>query len=125
VSRRPPDIEVEIDELVLHGFPASQRRAIADAVQAELVTALAGWDPTGDHAARLDGGSFTVASTAQPTEVGRGVGGQVGRALRSAAPAGSDRWRQQRLAVKGPSAGERQAEAPPSATVRPGRQGDR
>jgi hypothetical protein len=109
VSRRPPDIEVEIDELVLHGFPASQRRAIADAVQAELVTALAGWGPRAGHAARLDGGSFTVPATARPADVGRGVGGQVGRALRAEAPA----------------ARERPAGGPPSAGVRRGNGGDR
>jgi len=36
----PREIEVQIEELVLHGFPASERYPIADAMQAELARLL-------------------------------------------------------------------------------------
>jgi hypothetical protein len=111
VSGRRPDVAVEIDELVLHGFDVRQKRAIADAVQAELVTALAGWSPEPGGTARLDAGSFTVAASAGPGDVGRALGQQVGGALRGETPSGRER--------------ERRAGAPRAAGPRPGREESR
>jgi hypothetical protein len=37
---KPATIEVQINELVLHGFPSHQRHAIADAVQREFTELL-------------------------------------------------------------------------------------
>jgi hypothetical protein len=111
MSDRQPEVAVEIDELVLHGFDVRQRRAIADAVQAELVTALAGWRPEGGSAARVDAGSFPVAATARPGDVGRALGQQVARALRGEAPAGRE-------------SGQRTG-APRASRPRPGREGSR
>ena len=37
---KPREIEAQIEELVLHGFPPSERYRIADAMQAELARLL-------------------------------------------------------------------------------------
>jgi hypothetical protein len=111
VSGRQPRVAVEIDELVLHGFDVKQRRAIAEAVEAELVTALAGWRPEAGDTARLDAGSFPVAAAARPGDVGRALGQQVGRALRGEAPAGRQ--------------SARRAGAPRAPGPRPGREESR
>lgn len=86
MSARPRRIEVAIDELVLHGFDASHRQGIAEAVQAELAALLQGWSPTaGASADRLEAGSFAVTVAAPPAAVGRGVARQIGQAVQAAA----------------------------------------
>jgi hypothetical protein len=85
---RPTDAAscvLRIDELVLHGFPALHRHAIADAITQELgrllgeagaLGALRGREPrSGDH--RLDAGAFVVPADATP----HAVGVQVARAI--------------------------------------------
>ena len=60
------DIVIEIDELVLHGFPPGDRYRIGEAVQAEFARILGerglpgAW--TEGAATRLDGGAFNVAA---------------------------------------------------------------
>jgi hypothetical protein len=75
-------LEVQIDELVLHGFAPADRLRIGEAVQRELARLIG----EGDIArlargraemARLDAGSFQVAAGGDP-EV---IGGQVARAV--------------------------------------------
>jgi hypothetical protein len=70
-----PNIELVIDELVLHGFAPSDRGSIAVAVQRELVSLLGTIDPaqlrSADH---IDGGHFKVHSP-------RLIGGQIANAI--------------------------------------------
>lgn len=59
------DIELHIEELVLHGFSPFERRAIADAVRAQLESRIAqgGLDVTRDlHIDRLDAGTIERSS---------------------------------------------------------------
>jgi hypothetical protein len=82
MALKPPDtplapaaIELHIEELVLHGFPAGDRFRIGDAVQQELLRLI------GEHGLpvliakqlsteRLDAGTFKVAPGAKPQTVG-------------------------------------------------------
>ena len=83
------NIVIEIDELVLHGFPTADRYRIGEAVQAELTRIFAerglpGTSLQGVTAARLDGGSFNIAAEMHATAVGAGVAGAVHRAVAAA-----------------------------------------
>jgi hypothetical protein len=80
---RPPDLEVEIDELVLHGIEIRSREGIADAIRSELAATLADWNPTA-HAdvAHLDGGSFPLPPLASVDAVGKSVARQIELSLR-------------------------------------------
>jgi hypothetical protein len=88
---RQPVIEVEIDALVLHGFPSGDQRAIASAFQSALAEALGGMvgagglPPSLTHAGSgrvFDAGGFEVARRATPgamaasaaTSLARGLG---------------------------------------------------
>ena len=83
-------IEVNIDELVLHGFPPGDRYAIADAVQQELsqlVTAQiasegmpASW---GDNSQRayVNAGSFNVSAGEKSSSIGNQIAQSVHRGL--------------------------------------------
>ena len=79
---KQPNIELHIEELVLHGFAPGDRYAIAEAVEHELTRLLAeqGAPPSllqsGD-VARLDSGAFDVVSNAKA----EGIGGQVAQAV--------------------------------------------
>jgi hypothetical protein len=87
-SRQPaagkarPSVEIEIEELVLHGFAPGDRYAIAAAVQRELARVLAdrgvprGW-AQGLDAARLDAGAFDVALGGSADAIGAQVAGAV------------------------------------------------
>ena len=72
------DVEVHVDELVLHGFPARDRHAVGEALRAELARLIAeGGVPArlalADGAARLDGGSFRASHGQRPADVGAAV----------------------------------------------------
>ncbi len=81
-SAGPAEIELYIEELVLHGFAASDRHAVADAVKDELRRLLAeqglpeAWrgDAKIEH---LEGAAFSAARAVGP----RTTGGQVARAV--------------------------------------------
>ena len=78
MSRPRPGVELVLEELVLHGFPAGDRRRIAAAVERELARRIAdgGLPPglaSGGALARLDGGSFTVDRSAGPDAIGARV----------------------------------------------------
>jgi hypothetical protein len=82
-------VQVEIGELVLHGFDRGQRDEIA-AVRAGLAAALEGWHPAaGASAAHLEAGSFAVPAAAGPGAVGHGVARQIHRALSGGLHAGT------------------------------------
>jgi hypothetical protein len=77
MSRRP-DVELVLEELVLHGFPAADRRRIAAAVERALAARIAEGDlppglAGGGALARLDGGSFAVERGASPESIGARV----------------------------------------------------
>jgi len=70
-------IRMEIDTLILEGFPANQRQRIAAAVEAELSRRLAGWRPPAGLSnvsrPRLEGGAFEMAPGASPEQIGERV----------------------------------------------------
>lgn len=82
-----PNIELHIEELVLHGFAPGDRHAIARAVEAEVARLIRerGLPSVGGDdisVARLDGGSFQVEPSAGPAAIGgqiaQGVVGGLG-----------------------------------------------
>jgi hypothetical protein len=75
-----PNIELHIEELVLHGFPPHERHAIADAVRDELAMRLG--DSGVEHARsadRLDAGTVPLPPGAKAA--GRSIGGAVHEVL--------------------------------------------
>jgi len=75
-------IEVDIEELVLHGFAPGDRHRIAEAVEQELSRLLADRGvpeslERGGEVASVDGGAFEVA----PGSRAEVVGAQVARAV--------------------------------------------
>lgn len=82
----PAAIEVDIDELVLHGFAAAGRRQIGDAVEQELARLLSerGWaslPASSMKIERLDAGQFTVAVGARPPAIGARLAQNLHRSL--------------------------------------------
>jgi hypothetical protein len=79
------DILIEIDELVLHGFPPGDRYRIGEAVQAELVRILGERGLSGVRtegaATRLDGGAFNIAPGMPALAIGTGVAEAVYRTM--------------------------------------------
>ena len=77
-----PNIELHIEELVLHGFAPGDRHQIGEAVQRELVRLFTeqGVSPSllqGGEVARLDGGAFELA----PGSNAEMTGNQVAQAV--------------------------------------------
>ncbi|HET7502147.1 MAG TPA: hypothetical protein VFK02_14115 [Kofleriaceae bacterium] len=83
------NLELHIEELVLHGFSPADRHRIADAVRAELERRLAGPGTaeqlrhlaSGAPIDRLDAGSLHVVEPARPAAIGAQVGGALASAL--------------------------------------------
>ena len=79
------NIVIEIDELILHGFPPGDRYRIGEAVQAELVRMLGERGLPGawleDAASRRDGGAFNVAPGMPAPAIGTGVAEAVYRTM--------------------------------------------
>lgn len=76
------NVIIEIEELVLYGFPAGQHYAIAEAVERELARLVNEQGaPTGlaaaPDASAVDGGAFRLAADARPQQ----IGAQVARAI--------------------------------------------
>ncbi len=81
------NVELHIEELVLHGFPAGARHTIGDAVRRELARLLAegGISPTLTSAGkvpRVDGGAFQMAPDATPDAIGARVAQAIHGGLR-------------------------------------------
>ena len=75
-------IEVDIEELVLHGFSPGDRYRIGEAVERELTRLLADRDvpqslECGGEIANIDGGAFEVAQGSRA----EAVGAQVAKAV--------------------------------------------
>jgi hypothetical protein len=96
---RPAEIDLRIDELVLHGFAAEDRGRIGQAVQRELAQlleeaaaggALAPSLITDGAVATSDGGVVNLAARATPEATGAQVAQAVFRAFAGvAAPPGA------------------------------------
>lgn len=74
----PHNIELNIEELVLHGFLPGDRRHIGLAVEQELTRLFTerGLPPglsSGGAVPSLDGGSFNMAPGAKPDAVGQQI----------------------------------------------------
>jgi len=87
-NQRP--IELNIDELVLHGFPPGERYAIADAVEQTLSQLLTEQIANGglpdslannSRRANVDAGSFNVEAGAKSGAVGSQIAQNVHRGL--------------------------------------------
>jgi hypothetical protein len=83
----PPRIVVTIDRLVLRGFPATQRDAIAAGVVAELQRQLstpAAGGQFGDSRSlvSLRAKPMTLATAAKPQQIGAQAGRQLARSIR-------------------------------------------
>lgn len=86
-TKQSYNIEVHIEELVLHGFAARDRHAIGEAVQRELARLFAeqGVHPSlskGYEAARVDGGTFSMRQGAKAETIGTQVAQSVYGGLR-------------------------------------------
>lgn len=73
-----PDVELHVDELVLHGFAPRDRHAIGQAVRGELARLIAerGLPPglaAADGTASMRGGSFRAQPGQRPADVGAAV----------------------------------------------------
>lgn len=82
----PQDVEVYIEELVLHGFPPGDRYRIGDAVKLELERLLTenGLPAGVGHNVRIDrvdGGSIKLPPKHKAGAVGSGVAKAVYRGL--------------------------------------------
>jgi hypothetical protein len=79
---KPQNIELHIEELVLHGFKSEDRAAIGEAVQRELTRLFT---EGGLHSSlhrehqvsRLDGGTFNVKHASNPATIGTQIAQQV------------------------------------------------
>ena len=79
---RAARIEVEIEELVLHGFPPLDRHAVAEVVQRELAERVAMYPPHSPVSAyALDAGRFDAPPGQDAGALGAAVARQVGKAL--------------------------------------------
>jgi hypothetical protein len=78
------NIVIEIDELVLHGFPPGERYRIGEAVQAELARIVGERGLPGawaeGAAGRLDAGAFPAADS-RPAMIGAGAAEAVYRSI--------------------------------------------
>lgn len=82
MNERQPPIHLHVEELVLHGFPSSDRHRIGEAMQRELTRLFTeGRTPPAltksAEIDRLNGGSFQTTGTARP----EATGAQVARAV--------------------------------------------
>jgi hypothetical protein len=83
----PHNIELHIEELVLHGFAPKDRHAIGEAIQRELTRLFAEQGVPqsfgrGYEAARLDGGAFHVKPGSKADAIGTQVAQSVYGGLR-------------------------------------------
>lgn len=87
---RPERVEVEIEEVVLHGFLPLDRHSVGGALQAELARLIdehgLGKVPASDiEVARLDAGSVRLAPDDRDLRVGTGLAEATFRATIAAA----------------------------------------
>ena len=80
-----PQIEIQIDELVLHGFAPGDRHSIGDAVQHELMRLIAeqGLSSLNHNVeiARVNGGAFDVKPGTRSETIGAQIAQSVFQGL--------------------------------------------
>jgi hypothetical protein len=80
-----PDIELVIDELVLHGFDRRDQHRIGQAIQQELTSLLSRSEGTSldrdQELARVNAGTVHMSEGAQPSVVGMHVAQAVYRGI--------------------------------------------
>lgn len=81
-----PDIELVIDELILHGFDRRDQYRIGQAIQQELTTLLSRSEGTSSlnrdqELARVNAGTVHMSEDARPSVVGRHVAQAVYRGI--------------------------------------------
>lgn len=82
MGMKKQNIELHIEELVLHGFPPGDRRSIGGAVERELAMLIAEKGApaalvNGGEIEKLDGGSFQAVQGSKP----EATGAQIARAI--------------------------------------------
>ncbi len=81
-----PAIQLHIEELVLHGFPAGERHRIAAAMEQELSRLMAAQELAGVRQSldleRVQGGAMRVAAGQKPHTTGVQIGRSVFRNLK-------------------------------------------
>jgi len=79
-TRNQPLLKVHIEELVLHGFAATNRYEVADAMREQLIQLFTGQsfspEAVGEHKT-VDAGSFQVT----PDDRGAHIGAQVAQSV--------------------------------------------
>jgi hypothetical protein len=85
---RRPNVELHIEELILHGFGPGGGQAIAAAIEAELghllaIERLPVSFQSGASIGTVDAGSFEARASEQPSVLGARVGRSVYRSLES------------------------------------------
>jgi hypothetical protein len=88
VAVKRPNVELHIEELVLHGFAPGDRQAITAAIEAELgrLLAIEGLPASfegGASIGTLDAGSFEAGASERPSALGARVGRSVYQSLES------------------------------------------
>jgi hypothetical protein len=79
---RPSRIEVQIEELVLHGFFSLDRHAVGDAVERELAARIAEHGSVAPLSAGLvDAGEFAAPADLGADALGSRVADHIGQAL--------------------------------------------
>ena len=84
---KPKNIELNIEELVLHGFAPGDRYSIGEAVERELTRLLTDRGvpqslERGGEIANMDGGAFEVATGSRSEAIGAQVARSVYGGLR-------------------------------------------
>jgi hypothetical protein len=82
IGQSAPNVELHIEELVLHGFPPSERQRIGEALRAELARLFAerGAPPRlakGLRRPEIDVGAFEVGAETRAEAIGRRVARRV------------------------------------------------
>ncbi len=80
------NVQLQIEEIILHGFTMIDRHRISVAVEQELTRLFVeqGVPPTlanGGALAKLDGGAFSVAANAKPQQIGAQVAQAIYKGL--------------------------------------------
>jgi hypothetical protein len=81
------NLELAIDELVLHGFSRYEQRRISSALESELGRLLSERVAAGDFSreieiARIDGGAFTAKRGMSPEKIGREIARAIVRGMK-------------------------------------------
>ena len=88
MNTRKSEINLHIEELVLHGFAPGDKLAISEAVERELarlISEQSGFPNLSENTSRdrVEGGNFRMADPAKPAAIGAQIAGAVLGGIRS------------------------------------------